>query len=450
MKHLSLKMKLTLLYTILMSAVVIGILTLLFSGSSKQILASVQTRLRNEVFNAKEDINSDDGELEFDKDLADLSTGVYLSVYAANGKFLYGRIPKNFSNHVAFSDGAVRSVKEDGSVYYIMDNYAQIENYGNVYIRGISLANDAEQNILIIRNLALILMPLAVLMAAVLGYFMIKRTLRPVSRMTETVRKICKDNDLSKRIGLGRGRDEIYRLAQTFDDLLAQVEAGLKRERQFTSDVSHELRTPIYAMQLQCEELLAEKQLDEQTRQKIEFLNQKIKYLTQMISQLLLLSRADQGRQKLNMEKINFSELTEMAVMEAKEMAAEKNITVSAEIDPDIYIWGDETLLIRLWINLLENAVRYGKENGRADIRLRLEGGTICGSITDDGIGIGKEDLPHIWERFYQADASRSSNNSSGLGLSMVLWIVKAHGGTIRAESELGHGSRFSFEFKTC
>lgn len=264
--------------------------------------------------------------------------------------------------------------------------------------------------------------------------------------MTETVRKICMDNDLSKRIELGDGRDEIYRLAQTFDSLLAQVEAGFKREQQFTSDVSHELRTPVHAMLLECEELLSRKDLDSETRSGIEFLNQKIKYLSQMISQLLLLSRADQGRQKLNMEEINFSELTEMAVMEAEDMAAEKNISVFSELAPDIYIRGDETLLIRMWINLLENAVRYGRKGGKIKVCLYSENGKVYGSVADDGIGIAEDDLPHIWERFYQADSARSLSSSSGLGLSMVLWIVKAHGGTIGVESHLGEGSCFKFE----
>ena len=447
MKKLSLKMKLTLLYTALMMAVICISLGILFSLSSHQILASVQMRLRERVFEAAEDVEYDHGQLEFDSDLNDLEKGVYLSVYDSGGTFLYGRTPQSFSNTMAFADGSLRREPQEGQDYYVLDAYAYVEDYGNVYIRGVSSATEAEASMLVVRNLALILLPMMAVLTAVLGYFMTRRTLKPVSLMTETVQQIRREKDLSRRIDLGEGRDEIYRLARTFDELLAQVETSLKREQQFTSDVSHELRTPVSSMMLQCEELLAREDLDEEIRRGVLFLEQKVRYLSQMISQLLMISRADQGRQQLMLEGLDFSELTEMAALEAREMAESRGIQVETDIQPGVTLCGDETLLIRMWMNLLENAVRYGKEQGHIYLWLRRQQDTVSGGVKDDGIGISQEDLPHIWERFYQADTARTVSGSSGLGLSMVAWIVRAHQGEIRAESVLGEGSVFSFTF---
>ena len=275
------------------------------------------------------------------------------------------------------------------------------------------------------------------------------RTLRPVKQVTDTVQSIRRDGDLSRRIHLGEGKDEIYHLAATFDQLLEQMEAGMKREQQFTSDVAHELRTPLSAMSLQCEDLLAEKGIEPEVREGVEMLYGKVRYLTQIIAQLLILSRADQGRAKVARERVNFSELTEIAVEEAAERAKEKNITVLADISEGLMLLGDETLLIRFWMNLLNNAIAYGRDGGQIRVSLRAWGDEITGEIRDDGIGISEEALPHIWERFYQEDASRTGSSSSGLGLSMVQWIVKEHGGNIRVSSRKGEGSCFYFTFPT-
>lgn len=442
---MSLKTKLTLLYTLLMTAVVCGILILLFLLGNRQIISSVQSRLRESVYSATEEIECEDGRLDFDSDLSELKSGVYLSVYDSSGTYLYGQVPRDFSNTAVFEDGRVRTVAEGGVSYSIFDVYTSIPGYGGVYIRGIISVSEVEEGVHVLQNMALIFLPLLVALTAILGYFMTKRTLRPVSVMTETVTQICRDRDLSKRIGLGKGNDEIYRLARTFDNLLDEIEEGFKREQQFTSDVSHELRTPISAMMLQCETLLAGQSLDRDTREGVEFLHQKVSYLSSMISQLLLLSRADQGREQMVMEAVNLSELMEMILLEGTEMAQSRYIQVKGDIVPDLYVWGDETLLIRMVMNLMENAVKYGKDYGHIYIRLWQEEKMIHGSVQDDGIGISKEDLPHIWERFYQADASRSADTSSGLGLSMVAWIVAAHKGQITAQSTLGEGTCFSF-----
>jgi signal transduction histidine kinase len=121
-----------------------------------------------------------------------------------------------------------------------------------------------------------------------------------------------------------------------------------------------------------------------------------------------------------------------------------KNISIQTEIQPDISFLGDETLLMRLLMNLISNAIQYGRENGRLTVTLKKAGGQVSGSVGDDGIGISKEDLPRIWDRFYQADPARSGGGA-GLGLSMVQWIVQAHGGEISVKSEPGKGSTFSF-----
>ena len=447
MRRLSLKVKLTLLYTLLMMAMVCGILALLFSLSSQEVLTGVQARLEQEVANTVDNIEYEDGSLEFDSDIMDLEYGIYLSVYDAQGVMLYGRIPYDFDNSVTFEDGSIRRFQTETVSYYVMDMYCRVDGYGMLVIRGVTSITEAESSFRITIRLAVVLLPLLVVLTAVMGYFMTGRTLRPVKRITETVRKIQKDGDLSRRICLGSGRDEIYRMAATFDELLEQVESGLKREQQFTSDVSHELRTPVAAMLLQCEDLLRDPALDGEAREGLQMLRRKLRYLSQMISQLLLLSRADQGREKLSMEVLNFSELAQMAAETAREQAEEKEITVLAAIQPDIFIFGDETLLIRFWMNLLNNAVSYGRQNGHIWIDLKKENGAVWGSVRDDGIGISQEDLPRIWERFFQADPSRTSQESSGLGLSMVQWIVKAHRGSIQVQSRLGEGREFVFRF---
>lgn len=450
MRHFSLKTKLTALYTLLMTSIVCMIFAILFSFSNNEILTGVGSQLEERVADALDEIQYDGEHLEIDSDFLELENGIYLSLYGTDGSFLYGKIPYGFDNSAPFEDGNVRKVKNGDTQYYILDRIFQISGYGVVDIRGVASITAAEKSFLLTVRLSLILLPLIVIITAILGYFMTKRTLRPVDQMTRTVQAIQTDGDLSRRVSLGKGNDEIYRLASTFDNMLAQIEDSMLRERQFTSDVAHELRTPLSTMTLLCDDLLTHEPLDPSVQDELLLLQKKISGLSHMVSQLLILSRVDQGRAKLDSESLNLSELAQMACEEAKEYASKKQITVEYQIAPQLYMVGDETLLIRFFMNLLNNAVSYGKENGHIWVTLQQDTEAphlIKGSVKDDGIGIREDDLPHIWERFYQADPSRTESENSGLGLSMVDWIVKAHHGKITVESTFGEESIFTFCF---
>ena len=167
--------------------------------------------------------------------------------------------------------------------------------------------------------------------------------------------------------------------------------------------------------------------------------------MSQMISQLLMLSKMDKGHQKLNIENVNLSELLDIIIETQQIVADKKNIKINSVISPDIVIPADEILIMRLFINLITNAVNYGKENGYINIELFKFKDKIISKISDNGIGIAQENINKIWTRFYQVDSSRSSD-SSGLGLSMVKWIVEAHKGSISVKSELNKGTSFTVE----
>ncbi|MGI6017196.1 MAG: sensor histidine kinase [Marvinbryantia sp.] len=450
MKLLSLKAKLTLLYTLLMTAVVCAVFAILFSFSNQEILTGVGSQLEERVADARGDLFCTEGTLEIDSDFLELKDGIYLSLYNTNGVFLYGKIPYGFKNTIPFEDGNVRKIQNGNTQYYVLDMIYDIPDYGITDIRGIVSVSAAEKTFLLTIRFALILLPLIVIATAALGYFMTKRTLRPVDEITRTVQAIRKDSDLSRRVGLRKGNDEIYRLAATFDSMLAQLEESLMRERQFTSDVAHELRTPLSTMTLLCENLLFEETLSESVRKDILLLQKKVAGLSRMVSQLLIISRADRGQAKIELEHLNLSELAVLACEEVRDIASSKNISVLTNIEPDLFISGDETLLIRFFLNLLKNAVSYGNSNGQIRVTLKksaADSGQITGSISDNGIGISTSDLPHIWERFFQADPSRSETESSGLGLSMVAWIIKEHHGEITVKSTLGKGTTFTFFF---
>lgn len=453
MKRFSLKLKLTAMYSFFMVLVTCLCLAVLFSLSGNEILTSAQMHLRERVQESADEIEPEDGEFEIDSDFYSLDNNVYLALYDTGGNFLYGKVPPGLEQAPQFEDGKIQTVKSGTEQWYVYDVQYEMENGQEFYIRGVVSVTETQKEFLIAVRFAVILLPLTVILTALIGYRLIRRTLLPVRQMTETVQEIQKDGDLSRRIGVSQetGKDEFYQLAGTFDGMLESLEQAFLRERQFTSDVSHELRTPVSVILAQCEASLNRTDLSEEQRKEILLIRKKAGEMSQMISQLLLLSRADQGRQQLNKEEINISELTEIIVEEQKMLAQRRKIEVHTEIEPDITGYLDESFYIRMLDNLISNAVSYGKEGGNIKVTLHQIPSGVRGTVEDDGIGISRDDQVHIWERFYRVDASRTGKEEgshSGLGLSMVKWIAQAHGGNVRVESEIGKGSCFTFELK--
>lgn len=453
MRKLSLKLKLTLLYTFFMALLTCAALAILFSLSSREVLASAQSRLENRVQESVENIALRNGKIRIDSDFYSVEKDIYLSLYDSNMYFMYGRIPYGFPQQPELSDGEMRTIRDGNREWYVYDMSYRLSGDRTVYVRGITSVTDAEESFTVTVRFALIILPLMVLLTAVIGYRFTRRTLAPVRRITDTVRKIRSDADLSRRIGIadngGKERDEIYVLAGTFDDMLSELEDVFRREQQFTSNASHELRTPVSVILAQCDAMLDDEKLTEEQKAQISLIRRKAKGMADMISQLLFLSRADQGRQPLNREWIDLSELTEMIAEEQQMLAdnEDQGIHIVTKIAPGIWANVDETFYIRMLVNLLSNAVRYSAENGNVEVRLEKRHGEVVGSVRDHGEGISADVLPHIWERFYRADSSRTDSSHSGLGLSMVRWIAEAHGGRVSVESEVGKGSVFTFCF---
>ena len=372
MKKLSVRLRITLLYTFFMTVLTAASLFLLFSLSSREVLTSAGAELEEEVHESVEELTIQNGEVRVDSDFYSLEKGVYLALYDEQGYFLYGRVPYGVDVQLEFEDGNLRKLNDRQKKWFVYDQFFEVDGENSVYVRGVTSITDVEEKFYVTMRIALLSLPLMLVVTVLAGFYFTGRTLLPVKQMTGAVKKIREEENLSGKIGLeGHGRkDEIYVLAETFDEMLAQV------------------------------------------------------------------------------ERLNLSELTEMAVEEQKLLAEEKGLcrTFELQIAPEVYAWADESYYIRLLVNLLENAVYYGKENGMVKVTLAKNGKMIEGIVEDNGIGISEEDLVHIWERFYRADPARSTDSHSGLGLSMVKWIVEAHGGTIRAESRLGEGTRFIFE----
>ena len=447
MKRWSIKLKLTCLYGGFMILLIVAALAILFSLSTQEVLSSVQSDLKEQVQGSVEELEEEDGELEVDSDFYTMENGVYLSVYSVDGDFLYGRIPTGFGGQPDFEYDTLRTVREGQETFYVFDMEQRIQGYGSVYIRGITSVTRAENSFTVTLRFALILLPGLAVVLILLSYFFVRRALLPVRRITDTVKEIREEEDLSRRVDLPDGKDEIYHLADTFDQLLAELQEAFARERQFTSDVSHELRTPTAVILLQSEELLADPSLSDTQREQLEAIRRKARDMSSMISQLLLLSRADQGRQALKKESLDISELTQMTAEEQQLLAQERHISIETDIEPGIVMEADESFFIRLLVNLISNSISYGREGGTTKVSLRREGKMAVLAVADNGQGIEEKDLPRIWDRFYRADASRSDAGHSGLGLSIVKWIALEHGGEVAVESEKGKGSVFTCRF---
>lgn len=440
---MSIKFRITLWYAAVLIVLIAAVLVFMLSAGSYQARASVSARLMTAVDEALEEIEYDDGEVEIDDDVDFLSHGVYLAVYDEAGDLIEGRRPNEFEAKLPFAEQAVPEKIASGGTDWSVYQASKLVGGQIVWVRGISSLTDAENSIGDFMRLALITLPFLLILAVAGGYLITRRAFMPVKMIADTAERIGESSDLSERIGLPQGTDEIHSLANTFDRMFEKLEAAFRQEKQFTSDASHELRTPVAVIISQSEYALAHK---EEAPSALSAILEEAKKMSKLLSQLLLLARADRNSQKLTIETLNLSELTEMVALEQEERAKEKNIQFHMELEPQVLFCGDELLLMRMLVNLMENAVRYGKEGGNVWVTLERKEDGIRGSVRDDGVGIAKREQARVFERFYQVDPSRHGEGA-GLGLSMVKWIVQAHGGSIGLSSEEGKGSSFEFYF---
>lgn len=446
MKKLSVKMKITLWYTGLIVIILSAIFTAVLLATDKVLLLGVQNKLEEEVYDFAEELKIDsNGRLRLEK-LDFLKDGVRLAVYHENGQMITGLVASGLPE-TPFADELLQKAGSDQQNWFVYDFYFKPRHADNFYwVRGtVPLSSAYAERDKILRQCALFF-PLLILLAALGGYWITKKAFRPVTRITEAAAQISSGSDLSKRIELEGADYEIDTLAKTFDGMFARLEDAFEAERQFTDDASHELRTPTSVIIAQAECGLQSPDL-EGKQQALQGVLQQAGKMSKLVNQLLQLSRADRHKESLHLEEFDLSELTEMVAEEAQGLAESKAVTLTAEIEPGILVKADQTLLMRIWLNLLTNAVKYGRQQGQIWLTLKSDGKNAVGTVRDDGIGISAAELPKIWKRFYRVNTARSSGDDSGtgLGLAMVKWMVESHGGTVSAVSTLGAGSTFSF-----
>lgn len=441
MKKMSIKARVTLWYTIFFLGVMALGTTYLLSLSSQISSKQQKSRLMDVVADTVKAARFEYGELE-DGDIDYYKDEISVFLYDTKGRLIAPKVNKGIQVDSVLQDQVVRNVDGYGETWMVYDIYAVQDDTG-FWVRGVLPLSGSIGSLRQMVMLALIAIPVLVMAAAAGGYWITRKAFAAVGNMAKAAGEITSGDDLSKRVPDDGSGDELSRLGRTMNSMLERLQQSFEMEKQFTSDVSHELRTPASVIISQCEYALSDNAGKEDKDSALESALRQAKRMSAIISQLLLLARAESGKFKPTFEKISISDLFEMVAMEQEEEARNRGLKWEQEIARDILIWGDETLLIRMLTNLVSNAIRYNRPKGTVMLRL-YEYGTACMiEVEDTGVGIVKEDLPRIWKRFYRADSSRSSEGT-GLGLSMAKWIAGVHGGDIEVKSEYNKGSLFT------
>ena len=431
--QLSLKKKIVIWYTIWMSILAVLFISVAFASSGYVSDNQARTIVVESVMDAVEEFY-DEGWFEPYED------GIFISLLDGENNVLFGQLPREVSS-ISSTDGKVSVFPHLNADWYVYDYVLS----NGMRIRGAYSLNGISQIFSFFFTLSLIVFPLLVLLAAVGGYFITRKAFAPLDKMSRTAAEISTSADLSKRVDVKDASHEIRLLASSFDNMLDRLEDAFRKERQFTDDASHELRTPVALIRSEAEYMLMlcrDKALCEEID---EIINQ-CDRMTGMLNQLLTLARSDSGRYEAKFEYLNLSQLCDVLCSSIEGSADEKGLTLTKHITENLYIEADESLVIRALSNLISNALKYTDKGGCVDVSLEDGGSDVILRVCDTGTGISAGDLPHIFDRFYQADPSRSGGGS-GLGLSIVSWICSVHKTTCTVESTEGKGSVFSVKF---
>jgi heavy metal sensor kinase len=396
---------------------------------------------------AEEDI-----EREFEEHSSFTSHGELLQVVDSGGNFIYRSEGLRDLNISVPRPQRLASAHEFATVNVGATRFrtlsARVPVQGRLYSVGIARPmTEFDEVFEKLQWIALSLIPLVLILATAGGYWMSRRALAPFDEITRAARSIGIQN-LAHRLAVPRTGDELQRLSETLNDMMQRLDTAVKRITQFTADASHELRTPIAVMRTTAEVALRRDRSATEYREALSQVLAELERTSGLVENLMLLARADSGAEALSKRPTDLAQSVREACTQGQTLAAARDILFEFALPEErIPVEGDAQALRRLFLILIDNAVKYTASRGSVSVSLTSTDGIAIGEVRDSGIGISRDDLPNIFERFYRADKARSREmGGAGLGLSIARWIVENHHGEIKVESEPGKGSIFRVE----
>lgn len=444
MKRLTIEQKIILCFTAMFLLIIAAAVPINYFMISENLYNNAKAQLQYEVDEILKSVEFKENSISFNFDLID--PGTYAAIYSNRNELLTGEMPQDFPQNSPRKLGQIHTEQSIDHEWVIIDCELTKDGESVAWLRGAKPLFPLSETIKRFRTTILKIIPVYIVIT-LLGLFFIRRILSPVHKITKTAKQISQ-GDLTKRINLDRPRDELGKLAETFDEMLDRIEYSFNREKRFSSDVSHELRTPITAIILSAEEALDGEKTAEEYQASLSSILKESRRITSLVSQLLMMSRSGNDKYVPEMESIDISMLTKSVVEEISEASEHRELSISYDIEDNIIMLVEQTLYMRLLMNLIDNALKYNVPGGWVNVSLKKHNSYVSLSVSDGGIGISKENLPKIWDRFFKADLS-SINSSPGLGLSIVKWIAELHGGTVHVKSELNKGSLFEIRFQS-
>lgn len=419
------------------------LLAVIRSLSNAAIDSEIKRNLLKEIKINQRNVSVKNGELEVSEEFFEQEDGMFFLILKRNGKILEGEYPKEAAADLEELriNTLSHSIVLHGEIYYVRDKRIGKYQGKGIFIRGVIKKSDMDSFYRSIEMIAYISMAGILFVMFICEIILARRISKELKNMCRTAESIGSDLDMSKRMECENQFYEIATLAKANNRMLDQMEQTLKLQEQFTSDVAHELRTPVAVVMAQCQYAMGRKLNAGEMQEFIDVVYRQFNKIDMLIVQLLKLSRLDQDRLTLQYETLDLMEIVQSVCEEEREKAEQ---TVNIKLDlKEVYSRGDIGLISIVILNLITNAEKFSHADSRIDVSTGEEGEWVYVSVKDYGIGIDKEDLEHIFQRFYKCDKSRNAEGF-GLGLPLSEKIAVKHGGRIAVSSEKGKGSVFT------
>ena len=455
----TIKFKIIIAYTVVFGVMLTIFAAIIYDSTKEAAFIKLDTNLKSYSISLRTEIEDELGD-SASLNMKKLSSirakglvGEKFQLFDSNGELIVkdstlSKIPTESLSKVSSGPFVYEKKRIDHHKYHILWSTFETEKDSTYILETAASVKDVYEDLDRLFYLFLFIIPSGLIITGIAAYFISKAAFKPITQMTDTARNISGEN-LDERVEIPKAKDEVRALAETLNKMIERIDNAFKSQKRFVANASHEIRTPLTVIQTELE-ILEKKIKDNESKESIQNALSEIEDLTRLTSSLLAIAKLDSSQNKLNLNQIRIDELLADCAQTMNQAALKKNIQINLSLDDAVEMNADKEKLKSVFLNLIDNAIKYSAPGSRVTIVLEKKSGSkIKISVEDNGIGISSSEISYIFNRFYRSNEIRAEINGSGLGLAIAKEVVELHRGEISVESVIGEKTVFSVTLPT-